>query len=66
MCEGVGDVVAGVAEVLGQTLNGLGAAGQGLHSEADESNLHSNRMTSNNTGSAAAPVVTEHALHKRT
>lgn len=47
VCEGVGDVVAWVAEVLHQALNGLGAAGQGLHTEADERHLHtaSNKRT---------------------
>jgi hypothetical protein len=39
VCQGVCDVVARVAEVLCQALNGLGAAGQGLHSEANEGNL---------------------------
>ena len=36
----VGDVVTGVAHVLEQTLNGLGAGGKGLHEEADDGNLH--------------------------
>lgn len=39
MCKCVCDVVAWVAEVLGQTLNGLGAAHKGLHAEANKGNL---------------------------
>lgn len=36
----VGDVLAeGVSQVGGQALNGLGAADQGLHGEADEGDL---------------------------
>jgi len=41
VCQGVGDVVARVAEVLCQALNGLGAAGQCLHGKANKCNLHS-------------------------
>lgn len=41
VCQCVGDVVAGVAEVLRETLNGLGAADQGLDGKANKGNLQS-------------------------
>lgn len=40
VCERVCDVVAWVTEVLGQALNGLGAAHKGLQGKANKGNLH--------------------------